>query len=158
MIKLIVSDLDGTLLNSKQQISDRTLRAIKQIQRKGLRLLINTEQNYFWCQKNSSMHTIFLVISHVFGGSCIFDTSGHQLHASYIPTKRIPEMLRIFGSCRTFYEIHSTRGLCVLGSKEGYANYLSSEVVPALREEFPSQTLDEESYICERLWKCSFLW
>ena len=42
MIKLIVSDLDGTLLNSKQQISDRTLRAIKQIQRKGLRLLINT--------------------------------------------------------------------------------------------------------------------
>ena len=24
MIKLIVSDLDGTLLNSKQQISDRT--------------------------------------------------------------------------------------------------------------------------------------
>ena len=66
-------------------------------------------------------------------------TSGHQLHASYIPTKRIPEMLRIFGSCRTFYEIHSTRGLCVLGSKEGYANYLSSEVVPALREEFPSR-------------------
>ena len=91
-----------------------------------------------------------------FGGSCIFDTSGHQLHASYIPTKRIPEMLRIFGSCRTFYEIHSTRGLCVLGSKEGYANYLSSEVVPALREEFPSQILDEESYICERLENAHF--
>ena len=65
-------------------------------------------------------------------------------------------MLRIFGSCRTFYEIHSTRGLCVLGSKEGYANYLSSEVVPALREEFPSQTLDEESYICERLENAHF--
>ena len=55
-----------------------------------------------------------------------------------------------------FYEIHSTRGLCVLGSKEGYANYLSSEVVPALREEFPSQTLDEESYICERLENAHF--
>lgn len=64
MIKLIVSDLDGTLLNSKQQISDRTLRAIKQIQRKGLRLLINTEQNYFDA-KRSSIHTRFHVISHV---------------------------------------------------------------------------------------------
>ncbi len=64
MIKLIVSDLDGTLLNSKQQISDRTIRAIKQIQRKGLRLLINTEQNYFDA-KRSSIHTIFHVISHV---------------------------------------------------------------------------------------------
>ena len=106
--------------------------------------------------KNSSMHTILSCDIACFGGSCIFDTSGHQLHASYIPTKRIPEMLRIFGSCRTFYEIHSTRGLCVLGSKEGYANYLSSEVVPALREEFPSQTLDEESYICERLENAHF--
>ena len=43
-----------------------------------------------------------------------------------------------------------------MGSKEGYANYLSSEVVPALREEFPSQTLDEESYICERLENARF--
>ena len=155
MIKLIVSDLDGTLLNSKQQISDRTLRAIKQIQRKGLRLLINTEQNYFDAKKLLDAYDISCDIA-CFGGSCIFDTSGDQLHASYIPTKRIPEMLRIFGSCRTFYEIHSTRGLCVLGSKEGYANYLSSEVVPALREEFPSQTLDEESYICERLENAHF--
>lgn len=101
MIQLIVSDLDGTLLNSKQQISDRTLRAIKQIQRKGLRLLINTEQNYFDA-KRSSIHTRFHVISHVLAVPASFDTSGHQLHASYIPTKRIPEMLRIFGSCRTF--------------------------------------------------------
>ena len=112
MIKLIVSDLDGTLLNSKQQISDRTLRAIKQIQRKGLRLLINTEQNYFDAKKLLDAYDISCDIA-CFGGSCIFDTSGDQLHASYIPTKRIPEMLRIFGSCRTFYEIHSTRGLCV---------------------------------------------
>ncbi|OKZ99381.1 MAG: haloacid dehalogenase, partial [Clostridiales bacterium Nov_37_41] len=123
MIKLIVSDLDGTLLNSKQQISDRTLRAIKQIQRKGLRLLINTEQNYFDAKKILDTYEIPCDIA-CFGGSCIFDASGHQLHASYIPTKRIPEMLRIFGSCRTFYEIHSTRGLCVLGSKEGYASYI----------------------------------
>ena len=85
MIQLIVSDLDGTLLNSKQQISDRTLRAIKQIQRKGLRLLINTEQNYFDAKKLLDAYDISCDIA-CFGGSCIFDTSGDQLHASYIPT------------------------------------------------------------------------
>ena len=78
MIKLIVSDLDGTLLNSKQQISDRTLRAIKQIQRKGLRLLINTEQNYFDAKKILDAYNIPCDIA-CFGGSCIFDASGHQL-------------------------------------------------------------------------------
>ena len=114
MIKLIVSDLDGTLLNSKQQISDRTLRAIKQIQRKGLRLLINTEQNYFDAKKILDTYEIPCDIA-CFGGSCIFDAYGHQLHASYIPTKRIPEMLRISVPVVLFYEIHSTRGLCVLG-------------------------------------------
>lgn len=101
MIKLIVSDLDGTLLNSKQQISDRTLRAVKQIQRKEIRLLINTEQNYFDAKKILDAYDIPCDIA-CFGGSCIFDASGYQLHASYIPTNRIPEMLRIFGSCRTF--------------------------------------------------------
>lgn len=34
MIQLIVSDLDGTLLNSDQQITKRTIRAIKQLQRR----------------------------------------------------------------------------------------------------------------------------
>ena len=155
MIKLIVSDLDGTLLNSKQQISDRTLRAVKQLQRKGIRLLINTEQSYFDAKKILDAYKISCDIA-CFGGSCIFDASGHQLHASYIPTGRIPEMLRIFGSCRTFYEIHSTRGLCVLGSKEGYANYLSLEVIPALKAEFPKQILDETSYVHERLENAHF--
>ena len=51
MIQLIVSDLDGTLLNSDQQITKRTIRAIKQLQKKGVRLLINTEMNYFDTQQ-----------------------------------------------------------------------------------------------------------
>lgn len=93
MIKLIVSDLDGTLLNSKQQISDRTLRAIKQIQRKGLRLLINTEQNYFDAKKLLDAYDISCDIA-CFGGSCIFDTSGDQLHASYIPIQNVSLRLR----------------------------------------------------------------
>ena len=46
--------------------------------------------------------------------------------------------------------------MCVLGSKEGYANYLSSEVIPALKAEFPKQTFDETSYIQERLENAHF--
>ena len=121
MIQLIVSDLDGTLLNSDQQITKRTIRAIKQLQRKGVRLLINTEMNYFDTQQILETYDLQCDIA-CFGGSCIFDSYGKQLHASYIPSERIPEMLRIFGSCRTFYEIPSANGLCILGSKTGYKN------------------------------------
>lgn len=150
MIQLIVSDLDGTLLNSNRKISDRTIHAIKQLQRKGIRLLINTELNYFDTRQILDNYDINCDIA-CFGGSCIFDASGIQQHASYIPSSRIPEMLRIFGACRTFYEIHSTKGLCVLGSKTGYKNYLTTEVVPSLKEEYPESSIDETSYIQERI-------
>ena len=150
MIQLIVSDLDGTLLNSEQKISDRTLRAIRQLQKRGIRLLINTEQNYFDAKKTLDAYDIHCDTA-CFGGSCIFDASGRQLHASYLPTNRIPEMLRIFGSCRTFYEIHSTRGLCVLGSKIGYKNYLLTEVLPSIEQENLDLCMDADSYIEARM-------
>ena len=90
MIQLIVSDLDGTLLNSDHQITKRTIRAIKQLQRKGVRLLINTEMNYFDTQQILETYDLQCDIA-CFGGSCIFDSYGKQLHASYIPSERIPE-------------------------------------------------------------------
>lgn len=150
MIKLIVCDLDDTLLDSQQNITDRTLHAIQQLQRKGIRLLINTERNYFDAKQLLNSYDISCDIA-CFGGSCIFDASGEQLHASYIPAHRIPEMLRIFGSCRTFYEIHSTKGLCVLGSKIGYENYLSNEVLPSIKQESPDLLVNEKLYIKERM-------
>lgn len=85
MIQLIVSDLDGTLLNSDHQITKRTIRAIKQLQRKGVRLLINTEMNYFDTQQILETYDLQCDIA-CFGGSCIFDSYGKQLHASYIPS------------------------------------------------------------------------
>lgn len=150
MIQLIVCDLDGTLLDSDRKISERTLRAIKQLKRKDIRLLINTELNYFDARQILDTYHISCDVA-CFGGSCIFDASGEQLHASYIPTNRIPEMLRIFGSCRTFYEIHSTKGLCVLGSKVGYKNYLLTEVIPSMNKEHPDLKIDADSYIKERM-------
>ncbi len=45
-IKLIASDLDGTLLDKKQRISPVNLDAIKKAQEKGVRFMISTGRNY----------------------------------------------------------------------------------------------------------------
>lgn len=42
MIKLIASDMDGTLLNDKMEVSDRNLQAIKDAQENGIEFLIAT--------------------------------------------------------------------------------------------------------------------
>ena len=41
-VKLIVTDLDGTLLNSEKQVSERTLRAIEEARRRGVYVTIAT--------------------------------------------------------------------------------------------------------------------
>ena len=46
MIKLIASDMDGTLLNSNHKISEENIKAIKEAERKGIRFAIATGRDY----------------------------------------------------------------------------------------------------------------
>ena len=46
MIKVIASDMDGTLLNSEHVLSERTIAAIKKAQQAGIRFMIATGRSY----------------------------------------------------------------------------------------------------------------
>ena len=46
MIKIIASDMDGTLLNSEHKISSENLKAIKEAQDKGIHFAIATGRDY----------------------------------------------------------------------------------------------------------------
>ena len=46
MIKIIASDMDGTLLNSDHKISDENLKAIREAQEKGIHFAIATGRDY----------------------------------------------------------------------------------------------------------------
>lgn len=154
MIQFIVSDLDGTLLNEKRQLSNRTIAAIRCVQKNKIRLLINTELDYLEARNvldNADIHCDIAC----FGGACIFRSNGEKYHAAYLPLKTVPEMLRLFGKHRTFYEIHSTKGLCVLGTKEGYTNYLEKEAAPLLTQEELS-TLSVSEWIQRRISQTQF--
>ena len=44
--KIVVSDLDGTLLNSQHRISDYTVRTIRKLEKKGIKFVIATGRHY----------------------------------------------------------------------------------------------------------------
>ena len=46
MIKVIASDMDGTLLNNNHQITERTVKAIKDVQAVGIRFVIATGRSF----------------------------------------------------------------------------------------------------------------
>lgn len=46
MIKVIASDMDGTLLNKEHMLSERTIAAIKEAQKSGIRFMISTGRSF----------------------------------------------------------------------------------------------------------------
>jgi hypothetical protein len=50
-MKIIFSDIDGTLLNSQRKISDRNLKAIEKIKKNNCKLVLATGRNLFSTQK-----------------------------------------------------------------------------------------------------------
>jgi Cof subfamily protein (haloacid dehalogenase superfamily) len=53
MIKVVVTDMDGTLLNEKHEISEPSLRAIEKLDKENIRLIISTGRHYI-----STMRTL----------------------------------------------------------------------------------------------------
>ena len=145
MIKFIVSDLDGTLLDSKHQLTKRTAEAIQKLQKNGIRFLLNTEREYFDTRQLLKQAGISCDII-CSGGACIVDQNGQNQRASYIPQDQIAPMLRLFGKYCTFYEVYSTKGRCILGTKQAYETYLTSEMIPSLLIQDKNFSLTQEQF------------
>ena len=46
VIRVIASDMDGTLLNEEHMLSERTITAIKAAQKEGIRFIISTGRSF----------------------------------------------------------------------------------------------------------------
>ena len=49
MIRLFASDMDGTLLNDKGYISDRTINAVKKLQKHGIHFIVSAHNTCGLC-------------------------------------------------------------------------------------------------------------
>ena len=56
MIRLFASDMDGTLLNDKGYISDRTINAVKKLQKHGIHFIVNTGRDYRAAKRRHTKH------------------------------------------------------------------------------------------------------
>ncbi|UUX33017.1 Cof-type HAD-IIB family hydrolase [Fundicoccus culcitae] len=78
MIKLFVSDLDGTLLNEHHVISDRTAEAIRALQDNGIEFMVATGREYFSAHQLLSAHNIHCRMINL-NGAVIHDDEGNVL-------------------------------------------------------------------------------
>lgn len=85
MIKLFVSDMDGTLLNERHIIADETADAIRELQAAGIEFMIATGRSYSSAKPLLDSHKIEAQIIGL-NGAAVYDVDGNLL--SSVPIDR----------------------------------------------------------------------
>ncbi|WP_158657811.1 HAD family hydrolase [Agarilytica rhodophyticola] len=94
MVKVVVSDLDGTLLNGEHRVSSYTCERIQKLAERDIEFLIATGRHY--CDLNHIVEAlggnIYLITSN---GAQVHDRDGALVHSVTIPKNLVDEVITI---------------------------------------------------------------
>jgi len=93
-IRLIAIDLDGTLLNSRQEISQPNREALQAVARRGIQLLITTGRRFHSARPllDSLDCPVTVVASN---GALIANLAGNVFHRDFLPRKTAEQVLEV---------------------------------------------------------------
>lgn len=112
MIKLIASDMDGTLLDNKHKISEENIRAIKKAQQLGVNFTIVTGRDYESVKpfvENLDLNCEYIVLS----GAEYRDRSGNILSSITMDKSKAKEVIRLIANEELVVEVFTDRGIYV---------------------------------------------
>lgn len=92
--KAVISDLDGTLLNSNHKVSDYSKKVIREIVNKGVKFFIATGRHHMdaeYIRRNLELDTILITSN----GSRVHDVGRKELFAHDIDAKTVRDILNI---------------------------------------------------------------
>ncbi len=109
MIKLIVSDMDGTLLAHDSSISMGNIEAIRYAQSKGVQFAIATGRDYSSLKGILEAHDLkcFSILGN---GAQFCNENGEILSSAYFPKKCFKQVLQIFDELKIHYMIFTANG------------------------------------------------
>jgi len=110
MIKCIATDMDGTLLNSRQMISEGNRTAIKKAQEKGIEVVIATGRSYDEAQTVLAEAALQCPIICV-NGAEVRTKEGEIIHTNELSAKQSLDIYEILYHSDTYYEVFTNKGI-----------------------------------------------
>lgn len=110
MVKLIAVDLDGTLLNEENRISDKNVEAIKFAQKNGFEVVVATGRAHFDAQilfKDTGIKTWIIGAN----GATIHQPNGELFHSVPINKDIAVDALRWLEKEKFYYEVSSNHSI-----------------------------------------------
>ena len=117
MIKLIASDMDGTLLNNNHDIDKETVKAIKEAESKGIIFTIATGRNYEGVKHILDRHNIKCqcILSN---GAEYRDEYGNIINKINMDKERVRHIIRVLEENKLHNRIMTNEGMFTTSSRE----------------------------------------
>ncbi|MFC6177593.1 Cof-type HAD-IIB family hydrolase [Companilactobacillus huachuanensis] len=109
MIKLIASDMDGTLLNEKMEVSSRNIQAIKDAEKNGIEFLIATGRGLSEAKPflKNHVHPGFITLN----GAEVFDPKEKLISSNPLSREAQNKVIELFHKYNVYFEVITDKGI-----------------------------------------------
>ncbi|MBQ8605510.1 MAG: HAD family hydrolase [Clostridia bacterium] len=119
--KLISSDLDGTLLNSKESISEQNSAAMKKLREMGIVIAVNTGRTLYEIPDSvrDNPYIDYYICSN---GAAIYSADKKLIYSNYIPKDSFKKVFALLLSYDTSFAVHDD-GKSILDEKKATVEF-----------------------------------
>ncbi|WP_414042159.1 Cof-type HAD-IIB family hydrolase [Macrococcus animalis] len=123
MIKLIATDMDGTLLNSAHEVSEENIKAIQYAQSKGVTVVIATGRAFY--EANTPIKPTGLKVPFIcLNGAEVRDEEFNIMHTSKLSDQQIKDVTSILDKYDLYYQVYSSARIYTEDKKKDLQIYL----------------------------------
>lgn len=110
MIKLIATDMDGTLLNASHEISEENIHAIRYAQEQGITVVIATGRAFY--EANAPVAEAKLKVPYIcLNGAEVRDETFNIMNTSHLNHELVQRIQSLLKNKDTYYQIYTNRGI-----------------------------------------------
>ncbi len=107
----IVSDLDGTLLNTNHQLGSQTAKTLKQLEKKGVDIILASGRNHTDMSSILNKTGVEKAAMITSNGACSYDLQGHLLDSNCLDEEVAFELMNMpFNTTTTFVNSYQESG------------------------------------------------
>ncbi|MEY8352133.1 Cof-type HAD-IIB family hydrolase [Lachnospiraceae bacterium 54-53] len=143
MIRLVASDMDGTLLNSGGKVSSLNIAAIEALRRKNIGFVVCTGRNYEDARSPLEEAGISCDII-CMNGAAVFDSRGNRIRKQSLLNSQVSSILDI---CRPFpvlYDFMAEDGSYTISSRDEFKKSFEEKIfLSMVSEEHTFETIAE---------------
>lgn len=121
-IKLAAFDMDGTLLDHKKEITPKTEKVLKELQKQGVELAFITGRVYVSPYYYAKVHGLDLMIAAT-NGSHVVDKNGNVIYEAKLDKETVNKVLDLLKDTGFYFHLYPIDGL--ITSEENSSNPLS---------------------------------